>query len=81
MDSVGRLDRREIDHAAFGLGDDFVFHDEDVAGLKAEAALAEGREKFVGEGIAGMDLVCQGYRDQTKFSGQNRLALLAPLCA
>ena len=29
-----RFDRSQIDDLAFGLGDDFVLHDQDVAGLK-----------------------------------------------
>ncbi len=30
---VGWLDRVQVDDASFGFGDDFVFDDEDVAGL------------------------------------------------
>jgi hypothetical protein len=48
-----------------------VFHDEDVAGLKAEAELAECFEQFVGEGIAGVDFVFELDRDQAEFIGRN----------
>ena len=34
----GRLDRGEVDEAAFSFRDDFVFDDEDVSGLEFRAA-------------------------------------------
>jgi hypothetical protein len=34
------MDGGQVDQAAFGFGDDFVFDDEDVAGLEAESAAA-----------------------------------------
>jgi hypothetical protein len=37
------MDCGQVDDAAFGFGDDFVFYDQDVARLEAEVALAEGR--------------------------------------
>ena len=43
MDSGGGLDCRQVDDAAFGFGDDFVFDDEDVAGLEADVGLAQSR--------------------------------------
>ena len=76
---VGGLDRGEIDEAAFGFGDDFVFDDQDVAGLEAEAAFAEGLEQFVGEGVAGMDFVGQRNWDQAKFIGRCAREFLSPL--
>ena len=45
MDSSEGWISGEIDQAAFGLGDDFVFDDEDVAGLETARRI----EEFVGE--------------------------------
>jgi len=36
-----RLDRREVDDAALGLRNNFVFDDENIAGLECEAALPQ----------------------------------------
>ena len=58
---------------ANSLSNDFVFDDEDVAGLKAG-----GFEEFVGEGIAGEDFVGERDRDQTEF-GVCMWRILSPL--
>jgi hypothetical protein len=55
-----------------------VFDDENVPGLKAEAALAQGLQKFFGEGIARADFVREGNRDQME-NGRKWRGFLAPL--
>ena len=54
----------EIDDAAFGFRNDFVFDDEDIAGLKFCAAFAKRSEKSVGQRVAGPDFVGKGNRDE-----------------
>jgi len=62
----GRLDGGEIDEATFRLGDDLMFHDEDVARLQPEAAPAKGFEELVGERMAGTDFVSDRNGDHAK---------------
>jgi hypothetical protein len=61
------LDSGKVDYAAFGFGDDFVFHNQDIAGL--EAAGAESHEQFVGQGIAREDFIGEANGNQPKFIG------------
>ena len=67
------MDSRQVDQPAFGLGDDFVFDDEDVAGAEAG-----GSEEFVGKGIAWVDFGFKRDGDQAKFGRRNRSAFLFP---
>jgi hypothetical protein len=46
-----------------------VLHDEDIADLQADTAVAESFQKFVGERVAGMDFVRDGDGDQAKVGG------------
>ena len=45
----GGLDAGQVDEAAFRFGNDFVFHDKDVAGLESESGAAQGFQQFVRE--------------------------------
>ncbi len=72
------LDRGKVDYAAFGFGDDFVFDDEDVAGLEAEAVSAQRGEQFVGEGVARVDFVQKRDGDEAEFRWGFRPEFLSP---
>ncbi len=64
----GRLDPGEIDEATFSLGDDLVFHDEDVARLELDAA--QGLQQLVGERITGTNFIREGDGDQAEFGAR-----------
>ena len=68
----GGRDRGEVDEAAFGFRNDFVFDDENVAGLKATAAFSQGFQQFVREGVARNDFAGERDWDQAKFGGPSR---------
>ncbi len=67
-DRVGRgFDRCQINDAAFRFGNDFVFDDENVAGLECESVLPKRLQQFVGDRITGFDFVGDRDRDDTQF--------------
>ena len=47
-DRIGRrFDRGEIDDAAFRLGNDFVFDDENVAGFECKLCVVAATQQFI----------------------------------
>src|ERR1700722_15473235 len=68
--SGGRFGGREIDEAAFGFLNYFVFDDENVSGLEYEFVFRQRLENFVCQRIAGFDFVGQSNGDETNFGGR-----------
>ena len=75
----GRVDRGQIDDTAFGFGNDFVFHDQDIARLELDAASAQGFEKFFAEGVPGLDFIFESNGDEAELFRLDGLPFLSPL--